>query len=192
VHEAVVQSGRGPADLARLPGRARRADRRYRGLALALLVAGDRQHHVAAEIRRRKLAGQIVICDRYVPSSLVLQRMDELGWDTIWQLNATADRPDLAVIFNAAPQVIAARLASRGGPHSRFERTPGSSQIESDLYRDTAARLAAAGWPVHPIDCTGDTAAHIAAILTDRILRLHSTRSAHERQRPDPADLQHR
>jgi dTMP kinase len=118
--------------------------------------------------------------------------MDELDWDTIWQLNATADRPDLAVILNAAPQVIAARLSSRGGTHSRFERVPGSSRIESELYRDTAPRLVAAGWPVHTVDCTGPMAEDVATILTDQILRLYSTRSAHERQRPGPADLQHR
>jgi dTMP kinase len=164
----------------------------YRGLALALLVAGDRQHHLATEIRPRKLAGQIVICDRYLPSSLVLQRMDELSWDAIWQLNAAIDIPDLAVILHADPQVIAARLAGRGGPHRRFERVPGSAQIESALYRDTAARLAAVGWPVHAIDCTIRQADHVATALTDRILPLCPTRSAHEPEQPGPADLQHR
>ena len=29
----------------------------------------------------------LVISDRYVPSSLVLQRMDDVDQDTIWQLN---------------------------------------------------------------------------------------------------------
>ena len=39
-----------------------------------------------------------MICDRYLPSSLVLQRMDGVDWDTIWQLNTGAEPPDLAVI----------------------------------------------------------------------------------------------
>jgi len=164
----------------------------YQGITLALLVAGDRHHHVATEIRPRRLAGATVICDRYIPSSLVLQRMDEVPWDTIWQLNAALGRPDMAAILNADPNVIAARLASRGDAHSRFERSPGSSLIESDLYRDTAARLADAGWPIHEIDCTGDRAEDVATILTERILSLSSSRSAHEPQRPGPADLQHR
>lgn len=48
----------------------------YRGMALACLVAGDRHHHLATEIRPQLRAGTIVISDRYPPSSLVLQRMD--------------------------------------------------------------------------------------------------------------------
>jgi hypothetical protein len=68
----------------------------YRGMALACLVAGDRHHHLATEIRPQRRAGAIVICDRYLPSGLVLQRMDGVGWDTIWQLNAGAETPGLS------------------------------------------------------------------------------------------------
>ncbi len=68
----------------------------YRKMALACLVAGDRHHHLATEILPLLQAGVTVICDRYVPSSLVLQRMDGVDWDTIWQLNNGAEPPDLA------------------------------------------------------------------------------------------------
>lgn len=117
----------------------------YSGLALAYLVAADRHHHVATEIRPRLRAGAVVVCDRYVPSSLVLQGMDGVADEEIWRLNGGLDRPDLAVVLNADPDVLAGRLAARGGTHSRFERQPGSSQAESDLYREAATRLAAAG-----------------------------------------------
>ena len=142
-------------------------------MALACLVAGDRHHHLAAEIRPALAAGQIVICDRYLPASLVLQRMDGISWDVILQLNQGADQPALAVILNGAPAVIAARLAARGR-HSRFERQPGSSQTESDLYTDTAARLAQAGWPVCDIDITTCSADQAAMMVTDRTLALHA------------------
>jgi dTMP kinase len=145
----------------------------YAGMILACLVAGDRHHHLAAEIRPALASGQIVICDRYLPASLVLQRMDGISWDVIIQLNQGADRPALAVILNGNPAVIAARLAARG-PHSRFERQPGSSQTESDLYTDTVARLAQAGWPVFTIDITTRSADQAAMIVTDRILALHA------------------
>ncbi len=49
------------------------------GMALACLVAGDRHHHLATEIRPALAARQIVLCDRYLPSSLVLQRMDGIS-----------------------------------------------------------------------------------------------------------------
>jgi dTMP kinase len=143
------------------------------GMALACLVAGDRHHQLATEIRPALADDKIVICDRYLPSSFVLQRMDGLDWDTICQLNQGADRPDLAVILNAAPPVIAARLATRGR-HSRFERQPGSSQAESDLYHDTAARLTRAGWPAWVIDVTTRQAADAAKMVARRILSLHA------------------
>jgi dTMP kinase len=145
----------------------------YTGMALACLVAGDRHYHLAAEIRPAVAAGQVVICDRYLPSSLVLQRMDGISWDVILQLNQGTEQPALVVILNGSPAVIAARLAARGG-HSRFERQPGSSQTESDLYTDTAARLAQAGWPVWTIDITTRSAEEAAMIVTDRILALHA------------------
>jgi hypothetical protein len=111
----------------------------------------------------------------------------------ICQLNAGADQPELAVILNADPPTIAARLAARGR-HSRFERLPDSSRTESDLYHDTAARLAAAGWPVHVHDATTTTPQQLAATVTGRILTLRATtsRSRHDQQWTGPADLQHR
>lgn len=145
----------------------------YAGMSLACLVAGDRHHHLAAEIRPALAAGQVVICDRYVPSSLVLQRMDGISWDVIRQLNDGTSQPGLAVILNADPVAIAARLNARGG-HSRFERQPGSSRTESRLYHDTAQRLAGEGWPVCVIDVTTRTAREAAMIVSERILALHA------------------
>ncbi len=165
----------------------------YRGMALACLVAGDRHHQLAAEIRPSIARGEIVLCDRYLPSSFVLQRMDDLSWDVISCLNEGVIRPDLAIILNASPPVIAARLASRGG-HSRFERQPGSSLAESSLYHDTAARLAGAGWPVCVVDVTTRGADDTAKIVASHIhsLRADPNRSSHEPCRPFPADVQHR
>jgi dTMP kinase len=120
--------------------------------------------------------------------------MDGLDWETIWELNSGADRPDIAVILNADASVIAGRLAGRGG-HSRFERLPHSSEIESELYRDTAARLTEAGWAMRVIDCTARTPTDVAAILVSLIVTAHvpANRSTHEhRQQPVPADVQHR
>ena len=75
------------------PGQADpRRDRRVHRAAPACLCGGDRHHHLAADIRPALAAGQVVLCDRYVPSSLVLQRMDGIGWDVIRQLNDGADR----------------------------------------------------------------------------------------------------
>lgn len=150
----------------------------YRGMSLACLVAGDRHHHLATEIRPRRNAGSQVISDRYLPSSLVLQRIDGITWGTIWQLNVGADIPDLAVILTAEPSVLARRLTKRGAAHSRFERLPDGPATEHALYADTAARLAAHGWNVCLIDNTSRAPANAAAIVTDRILAIQASRSA--------------
>lgn len=109
----------------------------YQGMSLGCLVAGDRHHYLTAEIRPHLRAGTIVISDRYLPSSLVLQRIDGLSWQTIWQLNADADTPDLAVILTAEPAVLTRRLHERGGTHSRFEDRPDGLATEHALYHDT-------------------------------------------------------
>jgi dTMP kinase len=143
----------------------------YRGMALACLVAGDRHHHLSSEIRPHRDAGEIVLCDRYLPSSLVLQRIDGIEWQTIIALNGGADLPDLAIILHADPTVIAARLARRGG-HSRFEAMPGSSHTESVLYREAAQRLAADDWPIWCVDVASRAPDQLAAQVTARILTL--------------------
>lgn len=111
----------------------------------------------------------MVISDRYMPSGLVIQRFDGVDPDFLWQLNAEADRPDLAVILDADPDVIAERLADRG-PHNRFQLTPGSSHAEVHFYREALKRLVAADFNVLRVD-TGNQPAEQSA----RVIRNHLT-----------------
>jgi dTMP kinase len=146
----------------------------YRGMALACLVAGDRHHHhLAAEILPALHAGKVVVCDRYLPSSPVLQGIDGVESDTVWLLNAGVYVPDVAVLLNADHHVIDERLRQRGG-HSRFERQPGGSRAESDLYHRAAAELHAAGWPVMALDCTIRRPETIALMIA--VPAIHSSR----------------
>lgn len=109
---------------------------------------------------------------RMALACLVLQRIDGVSWETIWQLNAGTDAPDLAVILNAEPAVLAARLTQRGGAHSRFERFPDDRAAEHDLFQDTPIRLAQPGWNVCLVDTTREPAAEVATKVTNRILDL--------------------
>ena len=94
-------------------------------MALACLCAADRHHQLEVEIKPALRQGKVVVCDRYVASSLVLQGLDGLSSDTVWQLNHGVYCPDLTVILNADPQVLDSRLRGRGG-HSRVlqEKSP--------------------------------------------------------------------
>jgi dTMP kinase len=139
------------------------------GHALACLYAADRYHHLQTEIRPRVERGEIVISDRYIPSSLVMQRFDGVDPAFLWQINSAADRPDLAVILEADPEVVAERLTARG-PHNRFQRIPGSSHAEVHFYRQAAEQLIKAGFNVLRVNSGEQPAEQSAAFIRDRLM----------------------
>jgi dTMP kinase len=141
------------------------------GHALACLYAADRYHHVETEIAPYLKTGHIVISDRYVASGLVVQRFDGVDPVFLWQLNEEAERPDLAVILEADPDVIAQRLSERG-PHNRFQLAPGSSHTEVEYYRQATEVLADEGFDVLRVDCSNRPAEQSAALIRNRLTAL--------------------
>ncbi len=123
------------------------------GAALACLFAADRYHQLDTEIRPRRAAGQIVLCDRYLASGLVVQRADGLDLAFLAGVNAHADRPDLAVILTADPDTIARRLAARGA-RNRYQGSPALAAAEIAHYREAVAHLERLGVSVLCIDTT--------------------------------------
>lgn len=150
---------------------ARHGTHTYSGYALACLVAADRYHHLNTEIRPNLAAGRIVVYDRYVASSYVLQRMDGVPIEFIEAINAAADVPQLAVILTADPTVTAHRIGQRGA-HSRFEAGISTSRTEADLYRDAAARLTKRGYPLLTLDTTDTPSTQVVAAIAGRIAEL--------------------
>lgn len=142
----------------------------YTGMALACLCAADRHHQLATEIEPALAGGHTVVCDRYVASSLVLQGLDGIAPDLIWQLNSGVRPPDLAVVLVGDPTVIASRLRTRGA-HSRFEAAEDSTAAETHLYAEAQRQMRDRGWTVATVDCTGrpgeQVAAHIVSLITD-------------------------
>ncbi|APU16619.1 MULTISPECIES: dTMP kinase [Actinoalloteichus] len=155
---------------------ARHGTDKYRGMALACLCAADRHHQLATEIMPALREGKVVVCDRYVASSIVLQGLDGLSSEVVWQLNHGVYRPDLSIILNGDPKVIDARLRARGG-HSRFERAEDNSDMEAGLYVHAAVDLQNKGWTVATLDCTTDPPARIAATVVSRIQRILTEKS---------------
>jgi dTMP kinase len=149
----------------------------YRGMSLACLVAADRHHHFDTEILPALQRGEVVLCDRYIASSLVLQRLDGIALETVWELNRHVRRPDLSVILNADPEVIAKRLAGRG-THSRFEKMPGSSARESELFAQAATFMQETGFHTLSIDCTSRSPEQVAATIAAQVTT-QLTRGAH-------------
>jgi dTMP kinase len=106
------------------------------GRGLACLVAADRHQQCEGEIADHLDAGMIVLCDRYVESSLVLQRIDEVETEFILQINAGIPRPDLRIRLLASPEAIRARLSERPpNPQRRLEQSAGAER-ELELYEE--------------------------------------------------------
>lgn len=127
---ATAEPSRGPVGrLLRevLAGRVQRPDApddAERGMdpaAVALLFAADRLDHVRAEIEPRRRAGEDVLCDRYVLSSLAYQG-SEVDPAFVRTVNARAPEPDLTVFLRVRPERAAERVSDRGTAPETYER----------------------------------------------------------------------
>lgn len=137
-------------------------------LAETLLLAADRAEHVARVVRPSLEAGVDVVCDRYVPSSLVYQGLVRgVGVDLVERVNAGFPVPDLVAVLDVSDDVAVAR---RSEPSDRIER-------EGDAFharvRNGYRRLARErGWVV--VDGDGspdDVAARLSAVVDERLSR---------------------
>lgn len=140
----------------------RRAESTLQGRALALALAADRADHLETEIIPKLDEGYHVVTDRYVQSSLVLQRIDGLDFDEVWGYNQYV-LPATTIYLENDPQVIRARLGERSRL-TRLEIT-GTPERELELYREAAAFLGQPdhNWPQHTIDCRGRSPEQIVA-----------------------------
>jgi dTMP kinase len=142
-------------------------------VAEALLMAADRAQHVATEIEPALARGDWVVCDRYVPSSLVYQGVVRgLGVDVVEQLSGVATAglaPDVVLLLDVSDAVADARRTheDRGGERDRMERE-GSAFHASvrAAYRELAP---AREWVV--VDADGDVDT-VAALVRDAVAPL--------------------
>ena len=145
----------------------RSAEARLSGRALALAVAADRHAHVEHEISPALTQGRLVISDRYVPSSLVLQRLDGLTLDEIWSYNAGLPAPAATFYLQAPAELLQARLNERGRL-SRLERV-GTPARATQLYEEAYEFLAARGWHQQRLDCGGLAPGQVAGVICDHL-----------------------
>jgi dTMP kinase len=119
----------------------------------ALLMAADRAQHVTEQIAPSLAAGQWVVSDRYLPSSLVYQGVVRgLGVDAVEELNRAATgavAPDIVVVLDVPDAVAAARL---GALPDRLESEGDAFHVAvRAAYRSLAAER---GWSL--VDGDGD------------------------------------
>ncbi len=78
--------------------------------AEALLFAADRIEHVENEIKPALAEGKVVICDRYLYSSLAYQGSAGLNLGWIKRINSYALKPDYAIFIDVPPERVLERL----------------------------------------------------------------------------------
>jgi dTMP kinase len=108
----------------------RRSDENIPGKYLLEKIIEDRLLFVESILPVLLAQNTVVICDRYIESTLVYQRMDGYSLEELWKLNQHFPIPDLTIIVNCPDQVRWTRLKNRKDI-SRFEQ-----QIHRDLEQE--------------------------------------------------------
>jgi dTMP kinase len=105
-------------------------------IAEALLFAADRIEHVENEIQPALAKGKLVVCDRYVYSSLAYQGSADLNVEWIAEINSCALKPDFAVLIDVAPEKVLQRLNRRKSVMENLE----TQQKVREIYLKSVAK----------------------------------------------------
>jgi len=91
---------------------ARNSEQCYVGKVLACLFAADRHQHCKF-IMEKLSEGNIILCDRYLISALILQNMDDVEFDYTMSLNNGVVNPNLQIVLYADSKIIDERFKSK-------------------------------------------------------------------------------
>ena len=117
--------------------------------SVALLYAADRSEHVYAPrtgIVARASSGELVVCDRYLFSSIAYQSVD-CGVDFVLGINAGLPLPQCLIFLDTPVDVCQDRLARRGKPElfdgQAFQSRVRDGYIQAlERYRGSGMRVA--------------------------------------------------
>lgn len=110
----------------------------------AHLIWSDRYFHIENFVLPELETGKVVISDRYIESSFVLQGFDGLPINTIWEMNKDFIIPDISIILLATPTLLEERLSTRSCL-TRYERKMTRDQ-EVYAYREAVDYLTSKGF----------------------------------------------
>ena len=136
---------------------------RYSKEVLACLVAANRYEHLQTVILPGLQSGNVVLSDRYFPSSLVYQMMDGLDLSFVEDLNQRILIPSLTIFLRADPILLEVRLKERDNL-TRFEQ---DQKKEAHFYNNAETLLIDKGWNILSLD----SGVFNVTQLAERILR---------------------
>ncbi len=118
---------------------------------LALLYAADRTDHLRARVLPALEAGQVVLSDRSVLSSLAYQGAS-LPMEWVEAINSHAIPADLTLFVQVSIEVAARRRAIRGGPEELFD----AEEKQRRISQQYEAAIALRGAREHVVRIDGD------------------------------------
>jgi dTMP kinase len=138
----------------------------------ALLLAASRAQHLDEVIIPALAANKLVLCDRYIDSSLAYQGYArDLGFDFVLNINSYAVKhmPDLTFYIDLDPKVGISRINNR----KKYDRLDQESMHFHDQVREGYRRVLKA-YPNRVIEIDGDRtleeiAAEILSIIKERL-----------------------
>ena len=87
----------------------------------ALLFAVDRIDHVERRIKLALQEGKVVVCDRYVFSSIAYQGATGLNMKWIEEINRAVIPPDLAIYLDVPAEVVVKRMKRKRSVMERLQ-----------------------------------------------------------------------
>ena len=110
--------------------------KRVSSVVEALLFAGDRVDHIERLVKPALQKGKIVVCDRYLYSSLAYQGAAGLNLNWIRQINRNALTPDLAIYLDVRPEVVLKRMRRKKSVMERLQIQRKVEEIYMQLVED--------------------------------------------------------
>jgi len=98
------------------------------------LYVEDRRQHVE-EIKQHLAAGEWVVCDRYVPSTVAYGAGSGADYQTLLELNQQFPLPDATFFLDVSPSIAVERVKGRGETREFFEHEEKLSAIRQNYLR---------------------------------------------------------
>jgi dTMP kinase len=133
----------------------------------ALLFAADRVDHLGNEVKPALEKGRIVVCDRYVYSSLAYQGATGLSLDWIQCINQFALVPDLAIFLDVSPEIVLKRLKRKKTVMETNANLQKVREVYLQMVRDGRMIMLKGNKPIK------DLAEDIVKVVLDFLERSH-------------------
>ncbi len=111
-------------------------EKEFDAMAMQLLFVADRSYHVDHYIKKWDSEGRMILCDRYLFSTLAFGAASGIDRDWLLDINRMFPMPDITVVLDVPPRLAIKRIHSRMSEyikHAKFVNAQ-SSKAKTTLY----------------------------------------------------------